>query len=450
IGGAVAADIGGERNFALLHQRFHKLWPANGKGERDLAALELVRDQRIKAVAELNDIADFQILCRFREGAPAVGGNGFVQRHLDLRAAAAAAQARRDHLGVIEDQQIARPEQVRQVRDRIIGKRLLHHEQLGALARADPPVRDALRRQGEVEKVNFHGQKCKRTAPGRPFAPKEIISILVYVSRDLEADDPVRIGDRGIPGVVALLDLVHGVHALDHLPPDGILAVEMRRPAERDKELAVAAVRMRRTRHGAGAFQMRFAGKLRRELLARPAGAGAERAAGLRHEAVNHPVKDNAVIKALARQLLDARNMARRQIGTHFDDDSAVLQFKIEGVFQVTGHRVSPLCRGRPAIADSYLGFLRFCSTRSTIFSAVAAETNLRISPSSMAISLTRLEAINWCWSDAMRKTVSISELRRRFIPTIWNSYSKSETARKPLIIMEAPTCSAKCISDAF
>src|SRR5690606_41335460 len=55
-----------------------------------------------------------------------------------------------------------------------------------------------------------------------------------------------------------------------YLPPDGILAVEMRRPVEHDKELAVAAVRMRRTRHGAGAFQMRFAGKLRRELLARP------------------------------------------------------------------------------------------------------------------------------------------------------------------------------------
>src|SRR5690606_39301746 len=134
------------------------------------------------------------------------------------------------------------------------------------LARADRTVVDALRSQGEDEMVNFHGQKCKRTAPERPFAPKEIISVSVYVSRDLEADDPVRIGDRAIPGVVALLDLVHGVHALDHLPPDGILAVEMRRAVEHDKELAVAAIRMRRPRHGAGAFQMRFAGKLRREL----------------------------------------------------------------------------------------------------------------------------------------------------------------------------------------
>jgi len=40
-------------------------------------------------------------------------------------------------------------------------------------------------------------------------------------------------------------------------------------------------------------------------------------------------------------------------------------------------------------------------------------------------------------------KTVSTFGLRRRFMSAIWNSYSKSEIARSPRMITEAPTCSA-------
>ena len=40
-----------------------------------------------------------------------------------------------------------------------------------------------------------------------------------------------------------------------------------------------------------------------------------------------------------------------------------------------------------------------------------------------------------------------MSSFIARFIPTIWNSYSKSETARSPRMITVAPTSAAQWIS---
>ena len=44
-------------------------------------------------------------------------------------------------------------------------------------------------------------------------------------------------------------------------------------------------------------------------------------------------------------------------------------------------------------------------------------------------------------------KTVSTRGLSRRFISAIWNSYSKSETARRPRITVRAPMRSMKSTS---
>ena len=66
---------------------------------------------------------------------------------------------------------------------------------------------------------------------------------------------------------------------------------------------------------------MRLAVELGLELLAGAAGAGALRAAGLRHEAVDHAVKHDAVVESLAHQLLDAGDVAGREIGAHRDHD---------------------------------------------------------------------------------------------------------------------------------
>src|SRR5262245_58262339 len=105
-------------------------------------------------------------------------------------------------------------------------------------------------------------------------------------------DDSVGIGDG-----LAALDLVDVRHALGHLPPDGVLTVEKRRIGETDEELAVAGIRVLRPRHGYGAAAMGLFVELGLELLARAAGAGTVRAAGLRHEAVDDAVEHDAVVE---------------------------------------------------------------------------------------------------------------------------------------------------------
>ena len=43
--------------------------------------------------------------------------------------------------------------------------------------------------------------------------------------------------------------------------------------------------------------------------------------AGLGHEAVDHAMEDDAVVEAFAHQLLDARDVAGREVGPQLDDD---------------------------------------------------------------------------------------------------------------------------------
>ena len=70
--------------------------------------------------------------------------------------------------------------------------------------------------------------------------------------------------------------------------------------------------------------------------------------------------------------------------------------------------------------------------------------TNFETSPPNRTISFTSFDAIAWCLASAIKKTVSMLLFNTRFIPTIWNSYSKSATARSPLKITEAFTSFAQ------
>ena len=81
---------------------------------------------------------------------------------------------------------------------------------------------------------------------------------------------------------------------------------------------------------------MRFLVELGLQLLAGTAGAGALRAAGLRHEAVDHAVEHDAVVKAFAHQFLDPGDMAGRQVGAHFDGDGALGGFKNQSIFCIS------------------------------------------------------------------------------------------------------------------
>ena len=61
---------------------------------------------------------------------------------------------------------------------------------------------------------------------------------------------------------------------------------------------------------------------------------------------------------------------------------------------------------------------------------------NFLISPPSEIISLTNFEEIIWFSTSDIKKIVSILSFNFLFMPANWNSYSKSETARKPLNII--------------
>ena len=95
-------------------------------------------------------------------------------------------------------------------------------------------------------------------------------------------------------------------------------------------------------RHRGGAADVRLAAELGLEVgLVRAARAGAGRVAALGHEAVDHAVEDDAVVKAFLGQLADARDMAGREIGAQPDDDvAAAVEVEDQGV-QFVGHDVS-------------------------------------------------------------------------------------------------------------
>ncbi len=69
--------------------------------------------------------------------------------------------------------------------------------------------------------------------------------------------------------------------------------------------------------------------------LGRTAHAGALWTTDLRHESINHAVKDDAVVKAFAGQLLDAFDMAGGQVGTQVDFYRAFGGFEEKRIFRV-------------------------------------------------------------------------------------------------------------------
>src|SRR3984893_5545116 len=147
----------------------------------------------------------------------------------------------------------------------------------------------------------------------------------------MRLDDLVRVLHR-----LAALDLVDVLHARRHLAPHRVLVVEERRIVEADEELAVAGIRAGRARHRGGAADMRFLVELGLELLAGAAGAGALRAPGLRHEALDHAMEHDAVIKSLAHQFLDPRDVAGGKIGAHLDGDGSLGGFEDQSVFGIS------------------------------------------------------------------------------------------------------------------
>src|SRR5690606_7635391 len=65
---------------------------------------------------------------------------------------------------------------------------------------------------------------------------------------------------------------------------------------------------------------------------------GAGRVAALSHEAVDHAVEDHAVVESFARQLLDAADMTRRDVGAQLDHHRPVLERQDQETLGILGH----------------------------------------------------------------------------------------------------------------
>src|SRR5690606_14045386 len=105
---------------------------------------------------ELHHVALLQLLCRAREREPGAIAGWLVQRDLDRGRAPLAEQPRLEDLGVVVDQEIAGPQQLRQVEHMAIRQRLADVEQPCSIARTRRVLRDPLRRQLEIKLGNLH------------------------------------------------------------------------------------------------------------------------------------------------------------------------------------------------------------------------------------------------------------------------------------------------------
>src|SRR5438046_5765974 len=78
---------------------------------------------------------------------------------------------------------------------------------------------------------------------------------------------------------------------------------------------------------------------------------------------------------------------------------------------------------------------------------AVIGCTKAEMSPPSTAISRTMVADRKRYLSEGVRKSVSTPGASRRFIPASWNSYSKSDTARRPRRMTEHECSFTNCES---
>ena len=134
-------------------------------------------------------------------------------------------------------------------------------------------------------------------------------------------------------------------HAVDHLAPDGVIAVEERAVLEADEELRVRRIGIVGARRADDAPAEIRVGELGLEVgQVGAAGPGAGRVAALRHEAVDDAVERRAVIEAGARQLLHPRHVVRREVGPKADRHRAAVELHEQRVFGVVllGRRRNP------------------------------------------------------------------------------------------------------------
>jgi hypothetical protein len=113
-------------------------------------------------MAEADEIARMELLCRPHQRAPARRVEALDERRLDARAQLAAqaptGKARVDDAGVVDDQRVAGRKKERKVADDLVleDARRRDDEQARLVARLDRAQRDPFRREFEIEKIDAH------------------------------------------------------------------------------------------------------------------------------------------------------------------------------------------------------------------------------------------------------------------------------------------------------
>jgi len=134
----------------------------------------------------------------------------------------------------------------------------------------------------------------------------------------------------------AAFDGIDVLHTINHFTPDRILAIQPVPICKHDEELGIGAVRVCGPGHAEDAALERRVAELGLDVgKVRTAHAGSGRIARLGHETVDHAMEDDAVIKTVPGQLLDALHMRRRQVGPQLDGHTPILGVQIKRVFRI-------------------------------------------------------------------------------------------------------------------
>ena len=188
-------------------------------------------------------------------------------------------------------------------------------------------------------------------------------------------------------------------------------------------------------RHADHAAHERHVGELRLQVgIFRAAGAVAVLpVAGLRHEAGDHAVERHVVVEAVARQLLDALGVLRRDVVAQLDDDAAVFGVEQHGVLRIEpGRQLHLRESGRGADerdddsenADHSIDDLPGLDqrlARNFFFSraATSAGTKAETSPPMPAIWRTNVAVIGRAAGEAGRNTLWMPGAIASFMPAI-------------------------------
>src|SRR5712671_3472271 len=149
------------------------------------------------------------------------------------------------------------------------------------------------------------------------------------------------------------LERLHGFHAGHDLAEDRVVVVEVRRRHEGQEELrAVGAGAGVGHRQQARLVVPGLGIELAVVVVARTAGAAAERAAASRHEALDHAVELEAVVEAELRQVDRARHVHRRHLRQQLDLDLALVGVELPEVALAVEREPRRLRQaGLPAVA---------------------------------------------------------------------------------------------------